>query len=92
MMRTTRVLAFLLMSPAIFAAQSVPSPADALLDVLVWGTHMAIDPEAYEPALQLEVQQSGGSPADPFSKHVVEYPIPGIRIIAETLWGLTRAA
>jgi len=31
-------------------------PADALLDVLVWGSHMRIDPTAYPPTLRAEVE------------------------------------
>ena len=38
------------------SAQSTANPADALLDVLVWGIHMSIDPAAYPPALRTEVE------------------------------------
>jgi hypothetical protein len=59
MMNRTAALTVLLMllSPSILISQSASNPSDALLDVLVWGTHMAIDPEAYDPALKNELQQ-----------------------------------
>jgi hypothetical protein len=45
-------------SPSTPSAQTVENPEDALLDVLVWGTHVVkIDPKAYEPALRGEVEQ-----------------------------------
>jgi hypothetical protein len=47
----------MLLSPSILRSQSVSNPSDGLLDVLVWGTHMPIDPEAYDPALKNELQQ-----------------------------------
>jgi len=57
MMRAASVLAFLLIQPATLATQTVGNPADALLDLLVWGTHVKINPEAYDAALKLEIQQ-----------------------------------
>ena len=58
-MTRTAALTVLLMllSASILRSQSVSNPSDALLDVLVWGTHMPIDPEAYDPALKNELQQ-----------------------------------
>jgi hypothetical protein len=57
-LRTAALTAlFMLLPPSIFRAQSVSNPSDALLDVLVWGTHVAIDPEAYDPPLKNELQQ-----------------------------------
>jgi hypothetical protein len=43
-------------SAVILSAQSPANPADALLDVLVWGTHVSIDPAAYSPPLRAEVE------------------------------------
>jgi hypothetical protein len=58
MLRTLALTVLLvLLSPSILTAQAVSNPSDALLDVLVWGTHVAIDPEAYDPALKNELQQ-----------------------------------
>jgi hypothetical protein len=34
-----------------------PNPADAVLDVLVWGTHVPINPDVYDPALKPEIQK-----------------------------------
>jgi hypothetical protein len=56
-MRTASALTFLLVSPAILAMPSIANADDALLDVLVWGTHVAINPEAYDTELKLEIQQ-----------------------------------
>ena len=41
----------------ILPGQSTPSARDALLDVLVWGTHMPIDPGAYSGELRAEVER-----------------------------------
>lgn len=49
--------ALLAISAVALAAQPPAHPADALLDVLVWGTHMSIDPAAYPPALRQEVER-----------------------------------
>ena len=43
-------------SAVMLSAQPAANPADALLDVLVWGIHMSIDPAAYPPALRTEVE------------------------------------
>jgi hypothetical protein len=57
-MRTTAFLTFLLVaSLRALASQSARNPADAVLDVLVWGTHVQINPDAYDPALKLEIQK-----------------------------------
>jgi len=47
----------LAVSPFTLSAQSAPNHEDALLDVLVWGTHMPIDPKPYPPVLRVEVEQ-----------------------------------
>jgi hypothetical protein len=39
------------------APPTVANPADAILDVLVWGLHMPIDPALYSGELRTEVQQ-----------------------------------
>src|SRR5262245_47211444 len=57
MMRAASLWAFLLIQPAVPATQPVGNTADALLDLLVWGTHMKINPEAYDATLKLEIQQ-----------------------------------
>jgi hypothetical protein len=44
-------------SSAMICAQRAENPADAVLDVLVWGTHMSIDPAAYSPPLRQEVER-----------------------------------
>jgi hypothetical protein len=41
----------------IVPGQSVPSASDALLDLLVWGAHMPIDPRAYTGELRAEVER-----------------------------------
>jgi hypothetical protein len=58
MMRTkgTPISVLLAASAMILFAQPAGNPGDALLDVLVWGTHMSIDPAAYPPALRAEVE------------------------------------
>ena len=38
-------------------AQTKATPGDQLLDVLVWGAHMPIDPAAYPAALKTELDQ-----------------------------------
>ena len=51
------VVSVLLAAPAVMlSAQSAPHPADALLDVLVLGTHSSIDPAAYPPPLRTAVE------------------------------------
>jgi len=47
----------LALSPLTPSAQSAANPEDALLDVLVWGTHMPIDPKAYSSVLRADVEQ-----------------------------------
>lgn len=47
----------LVVSPLILSAQSAANPEDALLDVIVWGTHMPIDPKAYPPVMRADVEQ-----------------------------------
>jgi len=59
---TTRAIivsatALLAVSPWVLFAQPAANPADALLDVLVWGTHIRIDPAAYPPVLRTEVER-----------------------------------
>ena len=49
--------ALLAVSPWVLFAQPAAKPADALLDVLVWGTHVRIDPAAYSPVLRTEVER-----------------------------------
>ena len=44
-------------SPLKPSAQPAAPPEDALLDALVWGADMKIDPKAYAPALRIEVEQ-----------------------------------
>jgi hypothetical protein len=39
------------------SAQRGATPGDQLLDVLVWGAHMPIDPAAYPPALKTELDR-----------------------------------
>jgi hypothetical protein len=59
-MRTGAVSAilFFTLTLGISASQSVPNSADALLDLLVWGTDVVtITPQAYEPALRTEIQK-----------------------------------
>ena len=58
-MARTAALTVLLMllSPSILTSQSVSNASDAPLDVLVWGTHVAIDIEKYDPPLKNELQQ-----------------------------------
>jgi hypothetical protein len=58
MMRTRGMLSagLLALSPFLVSAQTIPSPDDALLDVLVWGTHMRIDSQAYSGDLRAEVE------------------------------------
>jgi hypothetical protein len=57
-MWTTAFSTFLLVAPlAVLASQSARNPADAVLDVLVWGTHIPIDPDAYDAALRVEIQK-----------------------------------
>jgi len=43
-------------SAVMLSAQPAANPADALLDVPVWGIHMSIDPAAYPQALRTEVE------------------------------------
>jgi hypothetical protein len=59
MMRMKWILTSLLLavSPLTLSAQSAPNHEDALLDVLVWGTHMPIDPKDYSSVLRAEVEQ-----------------------------------
>jgi hypothetical protein len=58
MMRSTGALALVLIAMAVsISAQSTRNSADALLDVLVWGTHMPINPDVYDVPLKLEIQQ-----------------------------------
>jgi hypothetical protein len=49
------------MSPLVvslsLSAQTRATPGDQLLDVLVWGAHMPIDPAAYPSALKAEVDR-----------------------------------
>jgi len=47
----------LAVSPLTPSAQSAANSEDALLDVLVWGTHMPIDPKAYSSVLRADVEQ-----------------------------------
>jgi hypothetical protein len=56
-MRTTAFLTLLVAPLLALASQSERNPADALLDVLVWGTHVPIDPGAYDPVLKLELSK-----------------------------------
>ena len=49
--------ALLAVLPWVLFAQPPGNPADALLDVLVWGTHIRIDPAAYPPVLRTEVER-----------------------------------
>jgi hypothetical protein len=58
-----RIIAALLVatSPLVLSlslsAQARATPGDQLLDVLVWGAHMPIDPAAYPAALKAEVDR-----------------------------------
>jgi hypothetical protein len=57
-MWTTAFLIFLLVAPVpALASQSAPNPADAVLDVLVWGTHVPINPDVYDPAVKPEIHK-----------------------------------
>ena len=58
MTRSKRMLLTVLLAASVvmLSAQPAANPADALLDVLVWGIHMSIDPAAYPPALRTEVE------------------------------------
>ncbi len=59
MMRMQGILTSVLLaaSPLMLSAQSAANPEGALLDVLVWGTHMPIDPKAYPPVLRADVER-----------------------------------
>ena len=59
MLKISLLLIFLLHGLRLFIlrGQSAPSARDALLDVLVWGTHMPIDPGAYSGELRAEVER-----------------------------------
>jgi len=47
----------LMVSPSVLSTEtSGVSPSDALVDVLVWGTHMRIDASAYSPAVKAELE------------------------------------
>jgi hypothetical protein len=52
----TLIAALLAGSAVMLSAQPAPDPGDALLDVLVWGTHMSIAPATYPPALRAELE------------------------------------
>ncbi len=58
MTRTKGIVVSVLLAASVvmLSAQPAANPADALLDVLVWGIHMSIDPAAYPPALRTEVE------------------------------------
>src|SRR6516162_3368556 len=57
-MRTTAFLILLFVAPLpALLSQSKQNPADALLDVLVWGTHLPINPDVYDPVVKLEIQK-----------------------------------
>ena len=58
MTRTKGIVVSVLLaaSAVMLSAQPAANPADALLDVLVWGIHMSIDPAAYPQALRTEVE------------------------------------
>jgi hypothetical protein len=59
MMRTRAIVISVLfaLSAAMLSAQSAANSSDAVLDVLVWGIHMSIDPAAYSPDLRAEVER-----------------------------------
>ncbi len=58
-----RIIAALLVAASPLAlslslnAQARATPGDQLLDVLVWGAHMPIDPAAYPPALKAQLDR-----------------------------------
>jgi len=49
--------ALLVVSPLMLSAQSAANPEDALLDALVWGMLMPIDPNAYPPVMRADIEQ-----------------------------------
>ena len=59
MVRTSgRLVSILVAASAVMlSAQRPANPADGVLDVLVWGTHMSIDPAAYSQPLRAEVER-----------------------------------
>jgi hypothetical protein len=87
MMRTkgTLIAALLAASAVMISAQSAPDPGDALLDVLVWGTHMSIDPAAYPPALRAELELHLHRSMAYVSKRLILVPRSG-------LWEMVHSA
>jgi hypothetical protein len=47
----------LLISLPALTSQLARNPADAVLDVLVWGTHIPINPDVYDPELKAAIQK-----------------------------------
>ena len=43
-------------SAVMLSAQRPENAADALLDVVVWGTHMSVDPASYSPPVRAELE------------------------------------